>query len=238
MRQLRILVGCESSGRVRDALIALGHDATSCDLLPTESPGPHLQCDVLTVLGGGYDIGVFHPSCRYLAGSGMHWTTRGLRDPQLTVDAIAFVEKLWDAPIPFIGIENPTGVLSTRSKLGAYTCRVQPYEYGDDASKGTCLWTRNLPALVPDPALFVKPRMVCLCGTKKDYTTTNYDEYQVSGCHRCGERIAKPRWGNQTASGQNKLTPSDDRWKDRSRTYQGIANCIAQQWSAHVLKQS
>jgi len=96
---MRVLVACESSGVVRDAFIAAGHDAVSCDLLPTSAHGPHIQGDLIPHLAGGWDLLIAHPPCTYLSSSGMHWTTRGKRDPALTEDALAFVQHCLDAPI-------------------------------------------------------------------------------------------------------------------------------------------
>src|SRR5574343_347853 len=104
---MRVLVACEFSGIVRDAFAARGHDAWSCDLLPTERPGNHATCDVRGILDLNWDLMIAHPPCTYLSVSGMHWTTRGLRDPQLTEDALKFVKQLMDAPIEKIVIENP-----------------------------------------------------------------------------------------------------------------------------------
>jgi hypothetical protein len=101
---VRVLIACEYSGTVRDAFIARGHEAMSCDILPSDAPGPHYQGDVRDVIGVGWDLMVAHPPCTYLSVSGMHWTARGLRDPQLTEDALAFVRLLMDAPIPRIAI--------------------------------------------------------------------------------------------------------------------------------------
>jgi hypothetical protein len=195
---MRVLVACEYSGRVRDAFTALGHYAMSCDLLPTDAPGLHYQGDVRDVLGEGWDMMVAHPPCTYLSVSGMHWTARGLRDPQLTEDALDFVRVLMDAPIPRIAIENPISVISSRIRKPDQV--INPYQFGHDASKKTCLWLKNLPPL--RPTQMVEPRMV----------------------------NGKPRWGNQTASGQNKLGPSADRWKIRSETFAGIAAAMASQW--------
>lgn len=197
---MRVLVACESSGTVRDAFVRLGHDAMSCDLLPSSSPGKHHQGDVRDVLHLGWDILIAHPPCTYLASSGMHWTVRGLRDPQLTKDALAFVRLLMNAHIPRICIENPVGVIGTRIRPADQW--IQPYEFGHDASKRTGLWLKNLPPLLPDLRLRVPPRMV----------------------------DGKPRWANQTDSGQNRLAPSEDRWKVRSATYPGIARCMAETW--------
>lgn len=196
---LSILVACESSGAVRDALTALGHTAMSCDLLPTETPGWHYRGDVREVLDDYWDLMIAHPPCTYLSSSGMHWTTRGLRDPKLTEDALAFVRLLLDAPIPKIAIENPVGVISTRIRPADQY--VQPYQFGDDASKKTGLWLKELPILVPTK--LIPPRLI----------------------------NGKKRWGNQTDSGQNKLGPSDDRWKERSKTYPGLAAAMALQWA-------
>lgn len=194
---MRVLVACEYSGVVRDAFIRAGHYAASCDLLPSESPlGDHYQCSVLDILDHGWDLMIAHPPCTYLSVSGMHWTTRGLRDPQLTEDALAFVQRLMDAPIERIAIENPVSVISSRIRKPDQI--VQPWWFGHDASKKTCLWLKNLPLLKPTDML---------------------------------PGDAKTRRGNQTASGQNKLPPSKNRWKLRSATYQGIADAMAAQWS-------
>jgi len=196
---MRVLIGCEYSGRVRQAFRNLGHDAWSCDLLESEDCSPfHIKGDVLSLLSDGWDLAIFHPPCTYLSVSGMHWTTRGLRDPKLTEDALAFVQRLMDAPIAKIAIENPVSVISSRIRKPDQI--VNPYQFGEDASKKTCLWLKGLPLL--RHTSFVEPRMI----------------------------NGKPRWGNQCDSGQNKLGPSEDRWKERSRTYQGIANAMAEQW--------
>lgn len=197
---MKVLVACEFSGVVRDAFIRRGHDAWSCDLLPTESPGPHIQGDVLEVLDDGWDLMIAHPPCTYLCSSGMHWTTRGLRDPQLTEDALEFVRALLDAPIPKIGLENPVGIINSRIRKPDQI--IQPWQFGHDASKATCLWLKGLPTLTPTE--IIEPRIV----------------------------DGKRRWGNQTDSGQNRLGPSDRRWKERSVTYQGVAEAMAEQWGA------
>jgi hypothetical protein len=129
---------------VRDAFISRGCDAVSCDLLPTERPGPHLQCDVLSVLDDGWDLLLAFPPCTHLAVSGARWF-KGKRDEQLA--AIQFVERLWNAPVPRIAIENPIGVLSTRSGLGRPSQIVQPWQHGHGEVKATCLWLKNLPLL-------------------------------------------------------------------------------------------
>ena len=197
---VRVLIACESSGVVRDAFIRAGHYAASCDLLPSESPlGDHYQCDVTEILDHGWDLLIAHPPCTYLSVSGMHWTTRGLRDPKLTEDALDFVRLFMGAPIERIAIENPVSVISSRIRKPDQI--IQPWQFGHDASKKTCLWLKGLPLL--KPTQMVEPRIV----------------------------NGKQRWANQTDSGQNKLPPSKDRWKLRSKTYEGIANAMAAQWS-------
>jgi hypothetical protein len=148
---MKILVACEFSGVVRDAFLKRGHDAISSDLLDTESPGPHYKGDVRDILDKGWDMMIAFPPCTYLCASGIHWTVRGFRDPQLTEDALEFVRLLMDAPIPMICVENPIGVISTRiRKPDQY---IQPYMFGHPVSKATCLWLKNLPPLKPTKIL-------------------------------------------------------------------------------------
>jgi hypothetical protein len=193
---MKVLIACEYSGTVRDAFIRAGHEALSCDLLPTDASGPHFQGDVKEIINDGWDLMIAHPPCTYLSVSGMHWTTRGLRDPQLTEDALAFVQCLMDAHIERIAIENPISIISSRIRKPDQI--IQPWWFGHDASKKTCLWLKNLPLLTPTDML---------------------------------PGDSKTRRANQTASGQNKLPPSKDRWKIRSTTYRGIANAMAKQWT-------
>ena len=184
---MRVLVGCEYSGRVRQAFRDIGHDAWSCDLLPSEDDSEfHIQCDVIRILNENWDLAIFHPPCTYMSVSGMHWTTRGLRDPKLTDDALAFVQRLMDAPIPRIAIENPISVISSRIRKPDQI--IQPWQFGHGETKATCLWLKGLPKLVP----------------------TNIVEGREARVHR--------------------MPPSQDRWKERSRTYQGIADAMAAQW--------
>lgn len=197
---MRVLIACEYSGAVRDAFLALGHDAMSCDLLPTDVPGPHHQGDVRDVIDDGWDLMVAHPPCTYLALSGIHWNNRIEGRAAKTAEALEFVRFLLDAPIPMIALENPVGVISTHiRKADQY---IHPWQFGHPQAKKTGLWLKNLPLLQPTHIL----------------TPT---EFQDNGA---------PRWENQTASGQNKLAPSSDRWKLRSATYAGIAKAMATQW--------
>lgn len=192
---MKVLIACEYSGIVRDAFIALGHEAVSCDLLPTDVEGPHYQGDVRDILGNGWDLMIAHPPCTYLASSGLHWNKKRPERALLTEEALVFIKMLMDAPIPCIAIENPIGCISSRIRKPDQI--IQPWQFGDDASKATCLWLKGLPLLVPTNVL---------------------------------EGGRKVRRANQTPSGQNKLGPSPDRWKERSKTYQGIADAIAKQW--------
>lgn len=144
---MKWLVACEYSGAVRDALIANGHQAVSCDLLPTDVPGPHYQGDVRDIINEGWDGMVAFPPCTYLCSSGMHWTTRGLRDPKLTEDALEFVRFLLGVPIPRIALENPIGCISSRIRKPDQI--IQPWQFGHPETKATCLWIKGLPLLRP-----------------------------------------------------------------------------------------
>lgn len=212
---MRVLIACEFSGTVRDAFLRRGHDAMSCDLLPTETPGPHYQGDVRNILNDGFDLMIAHPDCTYLTcsaewayGDGPYHqkvkpeTLVGQARREARQRALDFVRELLSAPISHIAIENPKGVISTAIQPAAQY--IQPYEFGHDASKITGLWLKNLPLLVPTHR--IQGRFVM---------------------HN-GKRVE--RWSNQTDSGQNKLTPSDNRWKERARTYQGWADAMAEQW--------
>lgn len=197
---MRVLIACEFSGTVRRAFAAHGHDAWSCDLQPSEDGSPnHIQGDVLDLLDDldaePFDLMIAHPPCTYLASSGLHWNGRVAGRAELTEEALQFVQELLEAPVRMMALENPIGCISSRVRKPSQI--VQPWHFGDDASKATCLWLRNLPLLKPQNQL-------------------------------PGDR--KTRRGNQTPSGQNKLGPSPDRWKERSRTYQGIADAMADQW--------
>lgn len=205
---MRVLVACEYSGVVREAFRAKGHDAYSCDLLPAEDQSPyHFEGDVLALLKEPWDLMIAHPPCTYLANSGWHWTKRQ-DDRYAKAEAAAdFFLRLWNANIPKICVENPVPGPLLKQHMGSPTQYIQPYYFGDDASKRTGLWLKNLPPLtIPPQDKWVSPRIVEVGG--KSYE----------------------RWSNQTDSGQNKLPPSKDRWKERSRTYDGIARAFAEAW--------
>ena len=139
---MRVLVACEYSGRVRDAFLRRGHDAMSCDLLPTDVPGPHYQGDVRDVLGDGWDLMVAHPPCTHLAVSGARWF-KDKREEQ--AEALEFVRLLLDAPIPRIALENPVSIISSRIRKPDQI--IQPWQFGHGETKATCLWLKNLPTL-------------------------------------------------------------------------------------------
>lgn len=144
---MKVLVACEFSGIVRGAFAANGHEAWSCDLLPSEKPGNHVTGDVLEILDRGWDLMIAHPPCTYLCSSGLHWNTRRPGRAAKTEEALAFVKALLDAPIKHIALENPIGCISSRIRKPDQI--VQPWQFGHAESKGTCLWLKNLPLLVP-----------------------------------------------------------------------------------------
>jgi hypothetical protein len=196
---MKVLIACEYSGIVRDAFIRQGHEAISCDLLPTESKGPHYQGNLLDILNDNWDMIIAFPPCIYLCSSGLHWNKRVPGREEKTKQAFKFVMKIVNANCERIAIENPIGCISTKWRKPDQI--IQPYYFGEDASKATCLWLKNLLPL--KSTKYVEPRIV----------------------------NGKKRWSNQTNSGQNKLGPSVDRSKIRSKTYQGIANAMSVQWS-------
>jgi hypothetical protein len=157
MKTLKVLVACEFSGIVRDAFIAKGHDAVSCDLLPSDRPGPHIQADVADVLEGmEFDMLIAFPPCTYLCSSGLHWN---LRRPERAMEsqlAAEFFMKLANADVEKIAIENPIGCMSTFWRKPDQI--IQPYEFGHPESKKTCLWLKNLPLLKPTNIL---PKPAC-----------------------------------------------------------------------------
>jgi site-specific DNA-cytosine methylase len=189
---MRVLVACEFSGVVREAFRSRGHEAWSCDLLPAEDGSPfHIQGDALLAMqpvahSFGWDLMIAHPPCTRLTVAGARWF-KGKESEQ--ADAIAFVEALWHANIPRIAIENPIGVLSTRSRLGKPAQIIQPWQFGHGETKATCLWLKGLPPLTP----------------------TNIVDGREARVHR--------------------MPPGPNRWRERSRTYRGIADAMAAQWT-------
>ena len=196
---MKVLVACEYSGRVREAFRAKGHDAWSCDIIPSDDNSPyHLKEDVMNVIHwNDWDMMIAFPPCTHLASSGARWFKEKEADGRQQ-EGIDFFMELAEANIDKIAIENPVGIMSSRYRKPDQI--INPYDFGDDASKKTCLWLKNLPPLKPTG--YVEPRII----------------------------DGKPRWGNQTDSGQNRLPPSEDRAKLRSLTYMGIAKAMADQW--------
>ena len=180
---MRVLVACEFSGAVREAFRARGHDAWSCDLLPTEVPGQHIVGDVLEVLGDGWDLMVAHPPCTHLAVSGARWWKDKAQEQ---ADALEFVRALMAAPIDRIAIENPISKISSAIRKPDQI--VQPWQYGHGETKATCLWLKGLPKLQPMDVV----------------------EGREPKVHH--------------------MAPGPNRWRERSRTYAGIAKAMAQQW--------
>lgn len=211
MKPPRLLVLCETSGTVRETFRRYGWDANSCDLLPADDESPnHIVGDMFEALEQEeWDLVIAHPPCTYLTGAGLHWNKRDPSREAKTEEAIKVVERLakWASNGRRMAIENPVGCLSTRSSLGKPQQIIQPYEFGEDASKKTCFWLFNLPKLHIDPSKRFPGRLV-----------------EHNG------KIVE-RWSNQTDSGQNRLPPSADRWKIRSKTYQGIADAMAEAWA-------
>jgi site-specific DNA-cytosine methylase len=189
INKLRVLVACEYSGRVRDAFLALGHDAMSCDLLPTETPGPHFEGDVRDVINYPWDLMIAHPPCTHLSVSGArHFAGKRIDGRQQA--AVSFFMALAKADIPCIAIENPVCIMSSLWRKPDQT--IQPYQYGHGETKATCLWLKNLPLLKP----------------------TNQVDGREARVHR--------------------MPPGPDRWKNRSRTFEGIAHAMAMQWGGAV----
>lgn len=200
---MKVLVACEYSGRVRDAFIRRGHDAMSCDLLPTDQPGPHYQGDVVDILDDGWDLMVAHPPCTYLANSGVRWLYQkdGTRNEERWINmyqATEFFYLLLNAPIPRIAVENPVMHKHAVENIGTkQTQCIQPWQFGHPESKMTCLWLKNLAPLVP----------------------TNNVKAEMDKLSKAEQQ--RLHW----------LPPSPDRWKLRSTTYLGIAEAMASQWS-------
>jgi len=180
---MRVLIACEYSGTVRDAFIANGHDAMSCDLLPTDKNGPHYQGNVFDIINDKWDLMIAHPPCTHLAVSGARWFKDKINEQK---EALDFVRKLMECNIPKICIENPISIISSRIRKPDQI--IQPWQYGHGETKATCLWLKGLPKLVP----------------------TNIVEGREPKVHL--------------------LPPSPDRWKIRSKTYDGIAKAMAEQW--------
>lgn len=227
---MNILLACQKSGYLRELLRSAGHNALTCDLESPEDGSPyHIQADaVATAYAPGWvawDCMIAMPECRNLCSSGQHRNDKpGQRTSQQVDDALAFFIALDGAPIKHKILENSIGIIPRRYRK--WTQIIHPYYFGDDASKGTCLWATNFPAL--EFTQFCTPRMICNgCGRNSEWEI-DFGQYPVKKqpcllCH--GTR--HPRWANQTDSGQNRLGPSPTRSADRARTYPGIARALA-----------
>lgn len=199
---MRVLVACEYSGVVREAFRRLGHDAWSCDIIPSDDNSQfHYECSIETVFGlieekdiEPFDLMIAHPPCTHLAVSGARWFKDKQKEQE---EALEFVRLLLDAPIPRIALENPVSIISSRIRKPDQI--VQPYFFGDPYEKTTCLWLKNLPKLIPTDMVEPEPRAVLSSGK------------------------SLPAWYN--------LPPSADRGKLRSKTFPGFANAMAAQWS-------
>ncbi len=202
---MKVLVACEFSGTVRDAFLARGHDAVSCDLIPSERPGPHIQDDVLDHLSEGWDLMIAHPPCQHLASSGARWFAEKRKDFRQQ-RAIEFFIRLANAKIPRKCIENPVGIMSNFWRKPDQI--IEPYQFGHAETKKTCLWLDGLPAL--QPSKIVEPDF---------YRKRDGSYYQDSS----GKRYSRIHF----VSGR---MPAEERRKIRSRTYPGIAAAMADQW--------
>lgn len=180
---MRVLVACEYSGITRDAFRARGHEAWSCDVLPTERPCPHFQCDVEEILDYGWDMMICHPPCTHLAVSGARWFKYKLPEQAAALD---FVRLLMAAPIPKLALENPVSIISSHIRKPDQV--IQPWQFGHGETKATCLWLTGLPKLLPSSIVSGRETRV----------------------HR--------------------MPPGENRWKERSRSYEGIAQAMAAQW--------
>lgn len=198
---MKVLIACEYSGSVRDEFIKLGHEAMSCDLLPTDVPGPHYQGDVFDIINEGWDIMVGFPPCTHLALSGAQWFPEKIKDGR-QLESIEFVKKLMLAPIKKIAIENPMGVIP--NYIRPYDQIIQPYEFGDPYQKTTCLWLKNLPKLEPT-------------------NRVSQGEF-YEWIDKKGKKKRQPLW-------YMKALTDNDTAKTRSRTFKGIAQAMAKQWS-------
>lgn len=183
----KVLIAGESSGTIRDAFLELGHDAISCDLLPTDSPGPHYQGDMFDIIDYPWDLAIFHPECTHLAVSGARHFKDKWRDGR-QAKAVSFFMKIIRRSVHILQtvIEQPVSIMSTL--YIPPTQIIQPWQFGHGETKATCLWLKGLPMLTP----------------------TKIVEGREARIH--------------------KLPPSPDRWKIRSKTYQGIAEAMASQW--------
>jgi len=215
---MKVLVACEFSGVVRESFAALGYNAWSCDVLPTEDRfnAKHLQCDVLTILDQGWDLIIAHPPCTYLTNAGVRHLHESVTSPrgnrakvfgtermEAMKDAARFFLALWNAPTQHICIENPIPHSYAREIIGDYTQLIQPWQFGHGETKATCFWLKNLPPLMPT--------------------------------HRRDDLFCAPEPSERVAR-VHLMAPGPNRWKERSRTFTGIAKAMAEQWGSAITK--
>tara|TARA_S200002703_G_scaffold159563_1_gene173488 strand:+ start:672 stop:1277 length:606 start_codon:yes stop_codon:yes gene_type:complete len=200
---MKVLVACEFSGKVRDSFIKKGHEALSCDLLPSESNlGEHYQGNVIDILNDGWDLMIAHPPCTHLSTSGARWFTEGLKSKELQKEALEFVNVLMNAPIERICIENPVSIISTQIREPDQI--INPYMFGHNARKRTCLWLKNLPTLIPTEV--VDPLLISYKGKtfSHDYggTNLNYNKRRSVTYDGIANAMAA-QWGSVKNGGLN-----------------------------------
>ena len=202
----KVLIACEYSGTVRDAFSKLGFDATSCDLLPSDTNGKHYQGSVLDIINDNWDLMIAHPPCTYITNSGVHWLHKDKARWKLLEEACEFFSILLNSNIKHICIENPIphkhATLHPKFPIGKYIQKIQPYQFGHMETKATCFWLKNLPFL--EPVTDLKEKTMRL--PKKQRQRIHY------------------------------LGPTKNRAKIRSKTFQGIADAMASQWGSYILK--
>ena len=172
---MRVLVGCEFSGRVRDVFARRGHYAVSCDLLPSDSPGEHYQGDVFDIINDGWDLAIFHPPCTHLAVSGARYFAEKRADGRQQA-ALEFVQKLMNTNIPKIAIENPVSIISTHIRKPDQI--IQPFMFGHGEMKATCLWLKGLPKLVPTDIVEGREQRIWKMSPSKDRAMLRSLTYQ------------------------------------------------------------
>ncbi len=200
---MKVLIACEFSGTVRDAFAKLGHDAWSCDLEPTEIPGNHYQGDMFDIVNNGWDLIIAHPPCTHLAVSGARHFAKKIADGRQQ-QGIDFFMRVVNIDVPKLAVENPIGIMSTIYRKPNQI--IQPYEYGHEATKSTCLWLKGLPLLNPTNIV-----------SKGEFVT-----------FPSGKRM------NKWYADSSKLSPKE-REKWRNKTFQGIADAMANQWGGNEL---
>lgn len=214
---MKVLVACERSGIVRNEFRRRGHDAWSCDLADSETPGNHIKGDVLDILDDGWDLMIAHPPCTHLSLSGARYFKEKRKDGRQKA-AIDFFMALAGAPVSKYAIENPMSIVSRVWRKPDQT--IQPWQFGEDASKATCLWLKGLPLLKPTHIIYAT--WACYCGAR-------FKAYQPR-CPQCDSANIYPIRSNQTPSGQQRLGQSPDRARIRSQTFRGVAEAMADQW--------